>query len=45
MLYSKDWYGTGMEEVAMIDDFGPSGTPPMIGKMLTPMEWLGYIAS
>jgi hypothetical protein len=34
-----------MEEVAMIDDFGPSGTPPMIGKMLTPMEWLGYIAS
>jgi hypothetical protein len=29
----------------MIDDFAPSGTPPMIGKMLTPAEWLDYIAS
>ena len=29
----------------MIADFGPTGTPPMIGRKLTIPEWLGYIAS
>lgn len=29
----------------MIADFGPTGTPPMIGRKLTIPEWIGYIAS
>lgn len=29
----------------MIDDFGPSGTPPMVGERLNVNEWLTYLAS